>query len=114
MPIDAGPCTCPDGWPQLLRHDEDGFAITIVKYHDRCVLPSQRVSAVHLPATTHTPLDGGPNRPKPDSARLGKRRLPKRTQENPPARRLLGAEAVVIFMPPPPPVSIGEGRVKSL
>ena len=24
-------CTCSEGWPQALRHEEDGWPITIVK-----------------------------------------------------------------------------------
>ncbi len=53
MPIDAGPCSCPEGWPRLIHHKEDGFPIMIVRHHDRCLLDSVRVSGVRLPAAVY-------------------------------------------------------------
>ncbi len=47
MPIDGGQCTCPEGWPQLLRHQQDGWPVTIVKHHLRCCASSYRIAGAH-------------------------------------------------------------------
>ena len=44
MPVDGGRCTCPPGWPQLLRHRQRGWPIAIVKHHLRCWASSYRIS----------------------------------------------------------------------
>ena len=109
--MNADRCVCLLDWPQLIRHQEDGFPITIVRHQDRCLIDSVRVSGVHLPAATNTPLDRGSDGPEPDSARWGELRPPARTQKNDTARRLRGAEAVEISSPLPPPSHRGAGKI---
>ena len=46
--MNADRCTCPEGSPRLIHHEEDG-PVTVVKHHDPCSLSSVRVSGVHLP-----------------------------------------------------------------
>ena len=50
MPIDAGPCSCPLGWPQLLHHKEDGWPVTVVKHDSlRCWASSYSVRGIERP-----------------------------------------------------------------
>ena len=48
----ANRCACPQGWPRLFEHEEDG-PVVVVRHGDDCPLSSVRVSGVYLPTAVY-------------------------------------------------------------